>query len=184
MVHSFFEPSNFITRCAVPRLPEISNSSSSDTYTGPLVSDDCDCWTYVGPPSSMRTKGWQVGAMARYREAPPVMRVYKNAPDSTEFCLHLKRDNDHLEGVALPVLFVSANAAPSLFKPFTLRRVVPSSPPPCLCGRLQAPPRTASFSTPSFVRRGRETSLPVTRRLSRSGPSGSLHGCTHTSSMS
>jgi hypothetical protein len=108
MVHSFFEPSNFITRCAVPRLPEISNSSSSDTYTGPLVSDDCDCWTYVGPPSSMRTKGWQVGAMARYREAPPVMRVYENAPDSTEFCLHLKRDNDHLEGVALPLL------APSL----------------------------------------------------------------------
>ena len=106
MVHSFFEPSNFITRCAVPRLPEISNSSSSDTYTGPLVSDDCDCWTYVGPPSSMRTKGWQVGAMARYREAPPVMRVYENAPDSTEFCLHLKRDNDHLEGVALPLLAV------------------------------------------------------------------------------
>jgi hypothetical protein len=143
----------------VPRLPEISNSSSSDTYTGPLVSDDCDCWTYVGPPSSMRTKGWQVGAMARYREAPPVMRVYENASDSTEFCLHLKRDNDHLEGVALPllVLFVRANAAPSLFKctavltpyatngpswreQFTLRRVVPSSPP-CL---LWPPPSPTS----------------------------------------
>ena len=54
----------------------------------------------------MRTKGWQVGAMARYREAPPVMRVYENAPDSTEFCLHLKRDNDHLEGVALPLLLL------------------------------------------------------------------------------
>ena len=35
------------------------------------------------------------GGVARYREAPPVMRVYENAPDSTEFCLHLKRDNDH-----------------------------------------------------------------------------------------